>query len=285
MPDGINRSTVFLRQQFGTDISRIWLTGAAAPEIANLIQEEAGMPVDHSPAYPQSFWAEKAASIHPETEANLVNRELRSAPRRRMMNFLAVCGLAFLAISSVATFGWIEAQIRSAKALVASKQAAAAVAQEAKDELEARLSELDTKEKVAKFVTSEMLPPIPGWLSIYLANTLPPQLSLTSIQVKRRDPLAGGKDPVTEEVWWVRIEGYAQEKAVAEEGPEPIKTAFSNFAKELSECPFHLAVTERTRRFVPRAAPIAWSVNGGAQSTSGPNQFFIEGTIRERKEQ
>jgi len=279
----INRSTVFLRQQFGTDISRIWLTGASAQEVADVIQEEAGMPVDYSPAYPPTFWAEKAAVIPPDSEANLVSRDLRLAPRRRMMRFLAACGVILFALLSLAAFGWTEMRIASAKALVASKQAAGSAAKEEKAKLEARLAELDAKEKVAEFVGSGMLAPIPGWFSIYLAKTLPSQLSLTSIQVRRKDELSAESEPVTETVWWVRIEGYAPEKAVAEDGPEPVKTAYANFTDELTKGPFHLLVAEQTKRFVPRAAPIAWSVVGGAPSASSPNRFFVEGTIRANK--
>lgn len=279
----INRSTVFLRQQFGTDISRIWLTGAAAREIAGLIQEEAGMPVDSSPAYPQTFWAEKAASISPESEANLVHRDLRLGPRRRQMKVLAACGIAFLAVFSLASFGWVELRIRSAKELVAGKREGETRATESKADLEARLQEIDAKEKVAEFVGSGLLPPIPGWLTVHLARTMPPQLLLTGIQVRRRDAYSGQTEKVEEPDWWVRIEGYAPEKAVAEEGPEPVKAAFEQFSKELAEGPFRLQIAEKTNRFVPRAAPIAWSVIGGAPSTSSPNRFFIEGTIRQNK--
>ncbi|MFT4637934.1 MAG: hypothetical protein ACI8T1_001250 [Verrucomicrobiales bacterium] len=287
----LNRSTIFLRQQFGKDIGSVWLVGDGADEHAeqmrlgtdeNVEQMRGGSdlsvkvsPVGVTPYY----WAEQMLTFSPETDANVINSEQRNEPRRKMLLRITGGVICLLIIMSLSVVALIEFQIRNAtKELEASKPNETRLMRE-KDDLERQFESLRVNKEIARLVQEEKLPPVSGWFLSYLATMVPSELVLTKVEVRRVDNLTkedGAKDAPPEGLWKARLEGVGI--VTTEIPPNRVKVAFKSFSHDLTVSPFHLVITDKTKQFTPRSIGSWISTDGTAAANA--SQFYIEGVMR-----
>ncbi|MFT5467008.1 MAG: hypothetical protein ACI8UO_002111 [Verrucomicrobiales bacterium] len=273
----INRSTVFIRQQFGNDVSQVYLLGRGAENLTEVMSESVELPVTFcDEEITPTHWAARVASQPAEMTANLIGREQQRAPQRRLMVAVTAVLLTMLGAVSIAVCLWIESKIRVETDKVASFQPRLADLQMRKSDLERRLEGLAADEQLATFIEEHKLPPAPGIFLSYLASILPSELILTTLQVKRIDRLSGERDAPPDGLWSVRVEGTVSWDATGEMSSAQVHSAYLGLGAELVEGPFHLSITEKTRQFAPLRDKPAWDV----ATQGGADQFFIEGVMR-----
>lgn len=274
----INRSTVFLRQQFGFDVSQIVLFGKGSKALTVVMQEKVELPVTlYDEEVAPAHWVKHLMeSLAEDTSANLISREQQQAPHRRVMVALTAGLLTLLSVVSVTVALWIEWQVRTEIGQLANLQPKLTDLQMRKVDLDERLEKLAAQEQLTAFITGQQLPPAPGLFLTYLADVLPDELLLTKLEVKRLDRLSGEKD-APEDGWWsVRLEGGVSWDASGETASSEVQAAYLALSNELTDGPFHLSITERTRQFAPPREKPGWAVS----NRSGADQFFIEGLMR-----
>ena len=286
----LNKSTIFLRQQYGRDIDSIWLTGEGAAEHMQRMQggedEQGGpglaaeLPVKVSPVeHNNNFWGRLMARVPADTPANLISREQRDAPRRKLFVRISCGSIGLLVLLSLAIVGLIEVQIKQASgALGAIKSKEQQLAAQ-KVDIERRFLDLKENQEISRLVVEERLPPVPGWLLNYLGASLPRELVLTRIEIHRVDSLTESRSKVLappEGLWEMRLEGVAL--VTAKTPPAQVKTAFENFSEQLQAGPFYLEIEDSTKYFAPRSVA-SWISTSGTPAAKA-NQFFIQGVMR-----
>ncbi|MGK0188762.1 MAG: hypothetical protein ACI9R3_004576 [Verrucomicrobiales bacterium] len=274
----LNRSTIFLRQQYGLDIDSIWLAGDGASEHAEAMRSVEDLQVKVSPIELTPFyWAERMLFFDPNDESNLVSREQRDAPKRKL--FLRITGavIGLLLLLSFGIVGLIEFQMKSETRALELLRPKGDNLTKQKIDLEQRFKDLEENKEISRLVNEERLPPVPGWFLNYLAMSLPDELVLTKVQVQRVDSLTEEKANAAppEGIWKARLEGAGM--VSAEMPPAQIRAAFKSYSELLEHEPFFLQITDATKYFAPRSVE-AWISTDGTTSAKS-NEFFIEGII------
>ncbi len=303
----INRSILFVKQQFGADINSLWFFGAGAEQQSELMAPEAQVPVHLSPvAFTPFYWAEQLLNLPPEATANLISKRQREAPRRRVLaritGFL-VGGL--LVAPSLVLSAWIETKVWSQSSAVETMKPQAAAWQIQKDALQKHIAELDQTKQLTQLIEEQKLAPIPGWVLAYIANITPDELLLTELQVKRMDDIseAAGNDlgkktksrakatkvnltGVPEAppggLWSVRLVGDGKAAApTGETAATDILKVFEDWTHKLTTGPLHLKITHMTLPAAQAGKSAEWLMTGGATPGAARRPpFIIEGVMR-----
>ena len=88
----LNRTILYVEQQFGATVNSVWLFGKGAEGQARVMQAAVKLPVHLSPVQPNPFyWNAEALKLSNTDTNNLVSAEMLQAPHRRLM--LRVTGL------------------------------------------------------------------------------------------------------------------------------------------------------------------------------------------------
>lgn len=279
----LNRSTIFLRQQYGKDIDGIWLAGDGANEHAVQMrsvkdgpEEELQVSVCPTELTPY-YWAEQMLQFDPEDVSNLICREQRDAPKRKLFIRITGAVIGLLLMLSIGVVGLIEFQMKNeTRALQLLKPKGENLAKQ-KIELEQRMKDLEENREICRLVTEGCLPPVPGWFLNHLAVSLPDALVLTKVEVRRVDSLTEDKANAAppEGVWKVRLEGAGL--VTLERPPARIKAALKGYMESLEDKPFFLQITDATKYFAPRSVR-AWISTDGTTAAKS-NEFFVEGII------
>lgn len=285
----LNRSTIFLRQQYGRDIDSVWLVGDGAEQHAQQMslgddesveQMRSGtrFSINVSPArFSPYYWAERLLAFSPESDANVIDREQRNAPRRKM--FVQISGgvICLLLVLSLAVVALVEFQIRSATKELAALQSKDLSLKGRKEKLEQQLDRLEEEKEIIRLVGEEQLPPVSGWFLSHLAGVLPEELVLTKVEVHRVDQLTeeGADKAPPEGSWEARLEGFGI--VTSEAPPDKVKGAYQSLCDELVAGPFNFEITDRTDQFAPRSLESWISTNGTPADNA--KQFYIQGVM------
>jgi hypothetical protein len=303
----INRSIRFVKQQFGADVNSICFFGPGAEQQCELLAKEAEVPVRASPvAFTPFYWAEQLRKIAPNALPNLISKRQREAPRRRAL--ARITGFltgALLVLPALVLTGWIEMRIRAESNAVTKIRPHEVRLQAQKDDLQNRMAELKQKKEFIQLINGPKLPPIPGWILVYIANNIPNELLLSELQVKRMDEISegAGAAPARKNaspakaakviptgppeappggLWSVRLVGDGKAAASAGETAAPnVLEIFERWTNQLTTGPIHLKITKKTLPTAQTGKSAEWLMTGGqSQGTARRPPFIIEGVIR-----
>lgn len=273
----INRSTVFIRQQFGVDVSRVHLIGKGAMAAAPAMQEKIDLPITtETPGISSSSWPLLVAGFPPRMSANLITREQQRAPQKRVENLVTAAAMSLLTAAALACTLGVEFRIFRAARKIHSLQPKLAELRITKADLDKSFQLLKDDAQLTGFIRSKPLPAIPAIFLSYLSSKIPSELILTRLQVSRADQFTAEKGAAPPPPGWtVRLEGTVSWQATAEDENTSVRQAYATLANELQDGPFKVLITDRTKQFVPQRHKPNWSTSSRDQS----EQFFIEGVI------
>lgn len=273
----INRSTVFIRQQFGVDVSRVHLIGKGAMDAATAMQEKIDLPITtETPGISSSSWPLLVAGFPPRMSANLITRDQQRAPQKRIENLITAAVMGTLtAAALVCTLG-VEFRIFRASRKIQSLQPKLAELRIAKADLDKSFQRLKDDAQLTGFIQNKPLPAVPAIFLSYLSSKIPSELILTRLQVARADQFTAEKGVAPPPPGWnLRLEGTVSWQATADDDNATVRHAYVALADELEQGPFKVLITDRTKQFVPQRHKPNWSTSSKDQS----EQFFIEGVI------
>ncbi|MCL5097939.1 MAG: hypothetical protein M1608_10520 [Candidatus Omnitrophica bacterium] len=279
----INRTILFVKQQFGQAINSAWLFGEQAESFSMAIALPMDVPGKMSPVKPRPFyWVEEGVKLGSKDAENLVSKELQRAPQRRLLLQITSLMVAVLTLASLSLSAYVEALVRNYQRTYQNLETRETALQARKLSLERSLAELAGRKKLAQFVLEENLPPVPGWFLAYVAGGLPEQLILSELTVKR-----------AEASWSFRLAGSILPAA----NPAPTNHANSNgaleaFEAQLKQGPFHVRITRSSNQVESPAkagTPMPPSLKNPISQETGSSRgagkedqasFFIEGVMR-----
>src|SRR6266536_2148252 len=100
----LNRTILYVKQQFGESVGSICLFGKGAEEHLRVMQASVKVPVALSPTPPSPFyWNEEVQKLPNDDTNNLVSAELLQAPQRRRLVKVTGLIIGLAALGAVAT--------------------------------------------------------------------------------------------------------------------------------------------------------------------------------------
>jgi hypothetical protein len=231
----LNRTILFINQQYGVATKGLWLFGPIADEQARLVQDQIQLPVKVSPIdYDPLYWASEALKLRPARSPNFISLVLQQAPRRRAFATVVAVGTALLVLGCIAASGYMAFQARQEASNIEVLRKRSAHLQAEFQELKKRNLELASKEQMVKMVIDERPAPVPVWLLGYLSEAVPSELVVTNLHLRREDRL-----------WKLRLAGTAQTQT-----RPPTAASFSNSVallnSRLANGPFHVTLVSNS---------------------------------------
>lgn len=287
----LNRTALFISQQYSSPINRgLWLFGPGAEDQVEAIQKHVQLPVDVSPVVDDPFyWATEALKLHPDRSPNLISRELRDQPQRRVLATAMSVLTALVVLCSLLASSYFLSQARQESVNVQALSRDTARLQNSKIELESLDHELSRKKQIIRLIIGQRPPPIPAWFLSYMSEVVPPELVLTNLHIIRED-----------DYYRVQLAGTTQKSLPASATP-PVADPLDLLKARLTGPPFNLKLKETEDEKTSRAVKtgnlgtidtsvpgwlnrLANAVSGKATpSTAKPvvqDRFYIEGTMR-----
>jgi hypothetical protein len=274
----LQRTILFVNQEFGVNIGSLWLFGSGASEHLAEVQTEIGLPVQVSPVeYHELYWTRDSLLLPVETTPNLLSREDQQTPPHRLWAKLAACGTLLLVLGSLATSVYLSILVWEERGNCERLQPRVAELQARHKELQSLGQQLLAKQALVKLVSDDRLPAVAGWFLGYLGEAVPPELLLTNAHIRRQNDL-----------WQVRLAGVPQPTTNQAPGLA-LSNAVALLERRLTSGPFGFKSTNTTD-FRPPAMPgpggpslSNWVARLSA-ATSGrgaaATQFAIEGVMR-----
>ncbi|MDH7501780.1 MAG: hypothetical protein QHJ82_03565 [Verrucomicrobiota bacterium] len=233
----LQRTAVFVKEEYGVGVSGVWLFGPDMQNHTRRVQAETGIPTTESPVpWDAFYWPREVCSLVPAMMPNFISWEQLHAPRERLWLKLISAGALLVVVSCVATSAYIEWTLRQERAGLKEIQARTAETEKQKTEAQKRNEELEIKRETIRLVDSERLPPVPAWFMGYLSEAVPEDILLTSLEVHREG-----------EQWRIKLSGVPQPSTNA-----PSAAVLSNSVEELkrrlASGPFHVAFVSGSNR-------------------------------------
>jgi hypothetical protein len=253
----LNRTALFISQQYSAPINRgLWLFGPGAEEKVEAIQRHIQLPVEISPVLDEPFyWATEAAKLRVEQSPNLVSRELREQPQRRVFATAIVVITTLMIIGSLLASSYFLAQTRQETATARTIERDVDRLQTTKADLEKLDRELSRKKQVIRLILGERPPPVPAWFLAYLNESVPPELVVTNLHIVRE-----------EDYYKVQVGGTMQ-KGLPPVANAEVSDPVDVLKARLAGPPFHVKIVEMMEAKPVRPAPAA---NAPAGETSIP---------------
>jgi hypothetical protein len=254
----INRSLLYAKQQFGTNVDFLWLLGKGAEQAQAEVSSKCGKasdvvvednigPVD---------WLKSIVKLSPRHPVNLVGSFLRQKRRGRFLRRLAMAA-CWLGLALLGFDAWNDEQAWTAE--LARLQGLAANEENLTTERE-RLAQRNTetaqRRAFVQIVRDDRLPPVAAKFLAFVATVLPREASLTNFSTKWNEENGA---------WEFEFDGSL------EADPETAALMTASLRRQLANGPFRARIQDTVRR----ASTI---VVGGASSLQ---QFSVEGVLFE----
>jgi hypothetical protein len=254
----LNRTALFISQQYSAPINRgLWIFGPGAEEKVETIQRHVQLPVEVSPVNDEPFyWATEALKLRLDAVPNLVSRDLREEPQRRVFATVVAVITALMIVASLLASSYFFAQARQDASNIQAMARDAARLRATKAELEALDHELSRKKQVIKLILGDRPPPTPAWFLAYLGDTVPPELVVTNLHIVRE-----------EDYYKVQVAGTFQ-RGLPPSANAQVVDPVDVLKARLSGPPFHLKISEK-REDKPAVAATS-SKSGTASDSSVP---------------
>lgn len=234
----LQRTALFVKEEFGVDVSSVWLFGPESRSYLATVQAETGIPAAESPvAWEPFYWARALCTLVPEMLPNLVTREQLHAPQEKLWLKFVAAGSIVLVLLCLGTTLYLESMVRNEQKELAALKSRLAAAEKNRQEVQQRNEELELKQEILKLVNEKRIPPVPAWFMGYLSEALPKELLLTSVNVRREGDL-----------WRLKVTGTPQ-PGTNELTAAVFSNAVETFKTRLANGPFHVTF------IVPTNAP------------------------------
>ncbi len=238
----LNRTLIFVAQQFGTNVGSLWLCGVdAAAHLAEL-RGNVQVPVQIGPEeYRPFYWSEEAARLSLEQEPNLISSEQRRAPQRQVLLRITVVSTLLLVIAAIAATAFFQVMARREQGNIRELQHRLAALQNQHQDLQRVHERVERQELLSRTVVDDRPIPVPVWFLAYLSEVTPPELCITNLSVARNDSH-----------WEVRMEGVLP--VTNSLSAAAIARPVNQLAERLHGGPFHFEVGTASDPGVPGAA-------------------------------
>ena len=270
----LNRTLLYVKQQFGAQVNSVWLFGAGAPAQIAPMKTAFRLPVNLSPVQPSpSYWSEQALKVPVGDTSNLISAEELEAPRRRVFLRVTSVAVGVAALVALITAALVQWWVMKQGKQFLKLQSKVEQLQVRNAALQDREREFLQKKQFVKVVSDEKVPPVPGWFLGYLGDILPEQLLLSHVRLNRED-----------ERWHVELGGTLQ--PTTNQAPAKVLAdAVATLKKDLAQGPFHVKVVSEGERSAATptgksSAPDARAISSPAAPTPVTDQFFVEGVMR-----
>ena len=256
----ITRSILFCSQQFGINVSQVWMFGESSSVSVSSVQPFVGLTMMQSPMNPDpSYWIWVSLSLPIQSPCNFTSYEIRLAPLRKLlMKVTAAAVLGFL-ILGVGLSSFLQGRLVGEQSLSLALASQSSELFKEKKEWQTRLDELARQQARTRHIMEHRPHPLPGWMLGYLGNVLPPELTLNKTLITREA-----------NEWKVELTGMAPGDLVV--GSQTLAT----FEKRLREGPYHVEFTSDWRG--------AWLQQVSEQqqqdASPEPRQFSMHGRIQ-----
>ncbi len=233
----LQRTAVFVKEEYGVNVSSVWLFGPDAQNYVPQVQAETGIPTGESPVpWDTFYWPRALCLLVPAMMPNLISREQLHAPREQLWLKFVAAGAIVLVLLCLGTTAYLEWMLRTERAGLRALQGKIAQAEKQKAEAQRYNEELETKREIVKLVDERRLPPVPGWFMGYLSEVVPQDLLLTSLSVHREG-----------EQWHLKVAGVPQPSTNAP-SVDVFTNAVEQFKRRLATGPFHVAFVSGTQK-------------------------------------
>ncbi|WP_447969406.1 hypothetical protein [Nitrospira sp. M1] len=256
----ITRSILFCAQQFGINVSQVWMVGMSENVSASSVQPFTGMTIMQSPMNPDpSYWIWVSLFLPVQSLSNFTSYEMRLAPLRQMcMKLTAAAVLGFLLMGIGLTSFFQGRLVREQGQAVALASESNELRKE-KDVWVKRVQDLTVQADKATRIIEQRPSPLPGLMLGYLGNVLPAELTLKEAKITREA-----------NEWTVELTGMAPGDLVG--GSQTLTL----LEERLKDGPYHVEFIEDWRG--------AWiqEVSGLAQQefSEWPRKFSMLGRIQ-----
>jgi len=265
----LNRTLLYVKQQFGAPVDNMWLVGTGAGGHADAMEALVKVPIKLSPIpYSPFYWNEQALKLPFGDTNNLVSAELHEAPKRRVLLRATAIIITLLAVASLALAACYQVLVSDRLATYTKLKPKLEQLQQKKVQLSQRETELVQHKQFVNVVSEQTVPAVPGWFLGYLGDAVPEDLFLSQLNVKREDDL-----------WFFEMRGVLEPTAT-----NSLADAITKLTGNLSNGPFHAKITRSsTQGGASAKAPSGSSENGLPAPTLAadkPTEFSIEGVMR-----
>ena len=263
----INRTILYVKQQFGATVSTVWLFGAAAQNQLRPLQVSLKLPVRLSPVEPSPFyWNQEALKIPADDTSNLISSEELEAPRRRVLMRATSVFVGLMALVALVSALGVQMLVLDRARQFRAQQSKIQEMQERRSRLQTRENDFLQQKEFVKVVSDDKVEPVPGWFLGYLGNALPTELWLDHFQLKREDKL-----------WRIQLGGMLQPTTNAAPA-KVLAAAVETLTNNLAQGPFHVRILSETNQN-GAGAQARPSAGRPAPPASGEPQFFLEGVM------
>lgn len=258
----LNRTILYVKQQFGVTVGSAWLFGAGAQTRLAPMQTTLRLPVKLSPVpLTPHYWNHEALKLPVEDTSNLISTEQLEAPRRRL--FLRVTSLlvGVLAMGALVATAGVQLLVMDRAKQLQNLQVKAEQKRELRTGLQEREKEFVQQKQFVKVVSDEKVQPVPGWFLGYMGNNLPEELFLNHLRITQEGDL-----------WHPELGGGLQ--PTTNQSPATVlSAAVATLKTTLAEGPFHVRVLGEEGRSSAAAS------SASRPAASGEHQFFVEGVM------
>ena len=243
----LNRTSLFVTQQFGASVTGAYLLVEGGSDGRMELQSALEMSVHSATEIAGDFsWTQEVLKLAPEMGANLVSREQRQAPQRRLLLRVTTLVTALVVLGSVGIWFTFHGLVIEERLAVTGLKFRLSQLQQQHQTLQILHAELGRHREFIQVVDTDRSPPVPVWLLGYAGQAVPNGLVLTNLSVVRSD---GG--------WNFRLAGMVQSLT------NTVSTgAMAGLTNELATGPFHAAArvvngTESSDRAVSPGGTLA----------------------------
>jgi hypothetical protein len=248
----INRTLLFAQQQFGCNVTQLFVSGTDAFNVLKEQPIRPGLAMHPSPVPEDALcYVRRVAVLSPRLGSNLLGALPCNTKRRQQV---AALGMAALFCASIFLTVLVEVTVRARERAVTirARQLQEEINSESLQRQAARWRAL------LQLVHATNQPPVPELFASYLPAAVPDSIRLTAVDLSR-----------TTSAWNCRIEG------VAREGAGDFAALIEAFEHELQTNVFKLHITDSTHRRLVRGTE---TPPPGIQHQE--RMFFVTGEIK-----
>ena len=270
----LNRTLLYVKQQFGAQVGSVWLFGAGAPAQIAPMKVTFRLPVNLSPVQPGPFyWNQEALKVPVGDTNNLISREQLEAPRRRVFLRVTSMAVGLAAVVALTTAAVVQWRVMEQGKQLLKLQSKVEPMQVHNAALQDREREFLQKKQFVKIVSDDQVAPVPGWFLGYLGDIVPEELLLGQVRLNRE-----------EDRWHVELGGTLQ--PTTNQAPAKVLAdAVATLKTNLAQGPFHVQVLGEGGSGVATAGKGVPTGNRAISRPAAPalgaDQFFVEGVMRE----
>lgn len=239
----IHRTLQFVQQQFDRSVNGVWLHGPQAGIAVENMAAQMPVPIQVLSA-PQEelFWADAAARISSNHPLNLVSRDQKQAPQRRVMVRFSLALSLVVMLGALGIAGYVHRLHGQATEMLARLKKDEAALKARYETLQSEYQKVAREESFLKAVGDNRQAPVHAWFLGYLSEALPMELLVTNVTAR-----------IQTNRWQFQIHGQAQ-PALQDRGERGFPAAIEKFTNALATGPI----------------PIAFDAGGGGAAASGP---------------